>query len=142
MATLSKPQTNHVQTPLLRRLLATETTRQNAHDSVDEVAEALSLLLNTRRGSVAACPEYGLPDFNEFTHMPSQLLKTLERILVQAIATYEPRLREVKVMGTMDEDQPDRMCFHINGLMRLGQEQLRVHYRSVLTPEGRVWVKP
>lgn len=129
------------QAPLLRRLLM-ETPEPISHsDWVRYVAESLSKLLNARQGAACACKDYGLPDFNELTHTPMQLIKILERSMVVAINTYEPRLHQVKVVGMMDEDFPDRMRFSIYGVLILGEEHHQVSYQSVMTPGGRVVVK-
>ena len=129
------------QAPLLRRLLM-EAPRPISHsDWVRYVAESLSKILNARQGGACSCKDYGLPDFNELTHTPMQLIKILERSMVMAINTYEPRLTQVKVTGMMDADFPDRMRFSIYGVLILGEEKHHVSYQSIMTPGGRLIVK-
>lgn len=127
--------------PLVKRLTLGREKRISHSDWSKYVAEALANLLNTRQGSAAASVDYGLPDFNELTHTPMQLIKAIERSILKAIVTYEPRLKEVVVMGMMDEEVPDRLRFNINGMLEMGGERYQVNYQSVLTPGGRVIVK-
>lgn len=136
-----QPKKHYHQTPLLKRLQQERPKRMSHSDWVYYVAEALGYLLNARHGAAPACECYGLPDFNEFTHTPGQMLKNIERNMLKAIEMYEPRLKQVKVLGVMDEEFPDRMRFSISGVLALGDEQYRVNYQSLMTPGGRVVVK-
>jgi type VI secretion system protein len=129
------------QAPLLQRLLINMPGRISHSDWVCYVAESLSKLLNARQGAACSCKDYGLPDFNELTHMPAQLIKMLERSMLQTINTYEPRLSQVRVMGRLDEEFPDRIRFSIYGVLTLGEEKHHVSYQSVMTPGGRMIVK-
>jgi type VI secretion system lysozyme-like protein len=132
-----QPKKHNQQAPLMKRLLQGSNKRISHSDWTHYVAESLGLLLNTRQGSAAASSQYGLPDFNELTHTPAQLIKHLECSMVKAIATYEPRLKQVKVLGEVDEEIPDRLRFNIHGVLELGIEKYPVNYQSVLTPGGR-----
>ncbi len=61
------------------------------------ILEHVLVLLNTRQGSSALDPSYGLPDLTDLTHNVPEGVPALQRMIVEAIQRYEPRLKSVHV---------------------------------------------
>jgi type VI secretion system protein len=62
-----------------------------------DICQHLSRLLNARQGSLAALPDYGLPDFlSVFRQLPEGLNDFL-KMIKHCIERYEPRLKNIRV---------------------------------------------
>ena len=61
------------------------------------ILEHLLVLLNTRHGSCSMDPGYGLPDLTDLAHNVPEGIPALQRMIVDAIQRYEPRLQAVSV---------------------------------------------
>ena len=63
----------------------------------DSICIHLDLLLNTRRGTLAHLPEYGVPPMSAFyAEYPDSMLQ-LQQVLEKLIRDYEPRLGRPRV---------------------------------------------
>jgi len=88
----------------LSRLDATGVQATRALDEYDSIVNHLRVLLNARRGSSPACPDFGIPDFSDLVHQFPSAIQTLQRAIREAIMTYEPRLRQVTVRHVPSDD--------------------------------------
>jgi len=62
-----------------------------------QIQTHLMQLLNTRQGSVAYLPDYGMPDLNEiYQQLPESLGFLIENVK-KLIERYEPRLNQITV---------------------------------------------
>lgn len=108
------------------------------------VRRDLEWLLNTRR--VAEMPEenlhdlnrsvyvYGLPDISSVSLSSRGEQERLLRAIERSIATFEPRLRDVKVIPIRDKDQGkvQRLDFRIEGLLMMDPAPEAVTFDTVL----------
>jgi type VI secretion system lysozyme-like protein len=126
------------QAPLFRRLQAEVCRAMSSADWIAVVAESVALILNTRQGMVASCLDYGLPDFHALLQAPRQLVHYLEEQIASTLRSYEPRLKDIEVRGSWDQEVPERLCFSIQAFLEVRQERYPVHYRSVLWPGSKL----
>jgi type VI secretion system protein len=70
-------------------------------------------LLNTRAGSVATVPDYGLTDFNDVAQQHSDLPGTVATEVADLIRRYEPRLSDIAVTPHPSPDNPSGLRFTV-----------------------------
>lgn len=103
----------------------------------DPVRVHLSLLLNSRRGSVEHLPDYGLPDVSSFYSEYPASLGQLRSLVEQLIKKYEPRLANVRVRLLETNVKEFRASFLIAGDVEVLGERVAVQYRTTITSSGR-----
>ncbi len=113
----------------------------NVNKAADSVLTHLRNMLNTRQGSVPTLPDYGLPDFNDIASNFPDAIFELRRVIKQSIDNYEPRLSQVKVDYTRDDDKPLSMRYEITAQLSLGGENANVWFETTLDSQGRVKVR-
>lgn len=101
------------------------------------VLDNMQRILNSRAGTLAHLPDYGLPDMTKILQgMPGtahQLMGTLSAVLLK----YEPRLKKIEVL-LLEQIRPGELRYAIDaelkgvGLVRYGTEFM---------PEGRVLLR-
>lgn len=101
------------------------------------VLDNMQRILNTRAGTLAHLPDYGMPDMTKILQgMPGtahQLMGTLSAVLLK----YEPRLKKIEVL-LLEQTRPGELRYAIDaelkgvGLVRYGTEFM---------PEGRVLLR-
>lgn len=101
------------------------------------VLDNMQRILNSRAGTLAHLPDYGLPDMTKILQgMPGtahELITTLSAVLLK----YEPRLSKINVV-MQEQIRPGELRYAIDaelkgvGLVRYGTEFL---------PEGRVLIR-
>lgn len=101
------------------------------------VLDNLQRILNTRAGSIAHIPDYGLPDMTRILQgMPGtahQLLSTFSTVLLK----YEPRLKRINV-ALLEQTMPGELRYAIDAeLTEIGL----VRYGTEFKPEGRVLLR-
>ncbi len=104
-------------------------------DVVESIGENLRVLLNTKTGSSATVPDFGITDFADIVHdVPGSVTKIQDSIRATIIA-YEPRLRNVVVRFVPGED-PLRLSFEVSA--RLADDKRRsVRFETSLEAGGR-----
>jgi len=68
-------------------------------DLLRSVQIHLAQLLNTRQGSLAYLPDYGLPDLGDIYQALPQSISTLVKIIEKVIHKYEPRILNLCVLS-------------------------------------------
>ncbi|GFO69527.1 hypothetical protein GMLC_31060 [Geomonas limicola] len=133
---------------LLERLssLEREPLRREGLDRarlIDSVVRHLSLILNTRQGSVPAAAGFGMPDFQEFLQGYPQSVRELETEIRRTIERYEPRLQSVQVAFLPQNDDPLKLHFQISASLKgvEGRDSTRVCMETVVGAAGRFSVK-
>jgi type VI secretion system protein len=58
------------------------------------IIDHLTLLLNTRRGSIDHLPEYGLPDISGIYQNMPESIGVLKKAMKETIEEYEPRMKK------------------------------------------------
>ena len=74
------------------------------------IAENLTMVLQTRRGSVLHLPDFGIPDILQEYFEAGRSLDSLREKIRETILKYEPRISEVKVQ----KDSFDQTNMHIS----------------------------
>ena len=111
------------QVSLLDRLLFTVNPRAIAGMTPDaqarqSIVRHLTLLFNTRKGSVPIDPDYGLSDMNNIAG--SLAVGTSEQIcaeLIQQIERYEPRLSRPKITAAPEHTEIISLKYELNALL-------------------------
>lgn len=100
-------------------------TAPPAERRVRSVVSHLGHLFNTRRGSLAHLPDYGLPDVAEvYRDMPDSV-EPLRLAIREVIERYEPRLRRVRVEQGETDLNSMRLVFIVSG-QTPGGERIRL----------------
>ncbi len=109
----------------------------------DAVREQLVLLLNTKRGSLAHLPRFGIPDLSEFyTGFPGSL-GALRDAIQESIELYEPRLAGPRVVLTDKSVHEFAATFLIEGTISApGTPPKPVSFRTQVTSLGFGKVEP
>ena len=101
------------------------------------VLDNLQRILNSRSGTLAHLPDYGLPDMTKILQgMPGtahELMGTLSAVLLK----YEPRLKKITVV-LLEQKVPGELRYAIDAELKgLGL----VRYGTEFMPEGRVLLR-
>ncbi|UVC28852.1 type VI secretion system baseplate subunit TssE [Pantoea sp. SOD02] len=101
------------------------------------VLDNMQRILNSRAGSLAHLPDYGLPDMTRILQgMPGtahQLMHTLSGVLLK----YEPRLKRIDVV-MLEQTQPGELRYAIDAELK---DVGLVRYGTAFMPEGRVLIR-
>jgi type VI secretion system protein len=95
----------------------------------------LSTLLNTRQGSSALDPAYGLPDIIDITHNIPSAIPALQRLIVEAIQRYEPRLSHILVRSSTVHADALSLSFDVSAQL-VGAGPFR--FQTTLSAGGQV----
>ncbi|NIF25148.1 type VI secretion system baseplate subunit TssE [Pantoea sp. Tr-811] len=101
------------------------------------VLNNLQRILNSRAGTLAHLPDYGLPDMGTVLQgLPASAHGVMNDI-VGTLRRYEPRLREVRI-ALLPQSQPGHLEYALDVLIEGGA---RATFATTLAPEGRVLVR-
>ena len=99
----------------------------------------LNYLFNTRAGSLAHMPDYGLPDITEiYRDIPDSIVK-LQGAIKHAAEKYEPRLRRVRVQHQKTDPYSMRLVFLVTGELHNRQ---KVHFETTFSSNESPRVEP
>lgn len=115
--------------------------RQDTGQRVESVVLHLQKMLNSRQGTTLMDKAYGMPDFTEIAALFPDSLRDIERSIAETIERYEPRLSQVKVNFVSQDNQSLSLCFHIQGVMATGKEDMTVHLESSIDASGKTMIK-
>lgn len=107
----------------------------------DSVLSHLDKIMNTREGSCAANPDYGLPDFNDLVHRFPDAIYELRRAIKRCIEKFEPRLTRVKVSYAPDDNNPIHLRFEITANLVIDGQISHVLYETTLDSDGRARIR-
>jgi type VI secretion system protein len=79
------------------------------------VISHLNHLFNTRRGSLAHLPDYGLPDVAEIYRDIPDSVEPMRLAIKEAVERYEPRLRRVRVEAGESDPHAMHLVFIVSG---------------------------
>lgn len=89
-------------------------------EKADSIARHLRCLFNSRRGSVAHLPLYGLPDISQiYQELPDSLYGFIEAIR-ETVIQYEPRLSHVRVSPVPIQNEDCVIHIRISGVLAAG----------------------
>lgn len=106
------------------------------------IIDNLSRLFNTRRGSLAHLPDYGLPDITQVYRDLPYSIDGLRAAIKEVVEKYEPRLRRVRVEKhekTTDEHFDMHVSFIVTGVLLKGQ---KVQFQTTFTSNELAHVTP
>ena len=103
------------------------------------IMDHLNRMFNTRAGSLAHLPEYGLPDISEiYRRLPDGMTELRDAIRL-TVEKYEPRLRRVKVVEREREKGDIRLSYLITAEFAEGGA---VRFQTTFTGTGNSSVSP
>ncbi|XCN73059.1 MAG: type VI secretion system baseplate subunit TssE [Candidatus Electrothrix aestuarii] len=109
-------------------------------DATRSVLRHLSRLLNTRQGSVATLPDYGVPDL---TNVPGdsvqEIRENIEQILQKIVQKYEPRLSRIRMIMNQNDKDPFALRFRIEAVLT-EQENVPVTFETVISTDGHIGI--
>jgi len=108
---------------------------------IESVSRHLQVMLNTRQGNSQTVPDYGTTDFSDVAR-GYQSVRVVQEEIRRSIEKYEPRLRDIQVNFTPDEDQPFTLHFDIAATIVLEDGERTTMFQSVLESNGEVKVRP
>lgn len=101
------------------------------------VLDNLQRILNSRAGSLAHLPDYGLPDMTLILQGMPGTVHQLKTTLATTLLKYEPRIQDINVV-ILEQTRPGELRYaieaelHDGGLVRFGTEFM---------PEGKVLLR-
>lgn len=104
-----------------------------AYRRLRSIVDNLSRLFNTRRGSIAHLPDYGLPDISQVYRDLPYSIDGLREAIKQVVEKYEPRLRRARVeqQQAQGANFDMRVTFIVSGELREGQKvQFQTTFKS------------
>lgn len=113
----------------------------DASVAVQSIVEYLQILMNTREGSVAARPDFGLPDFNDMVASFPDAVPAIARAIKKQIDEFEPRLRNVVVRHVPDPDRPLTLAYRIRAELSVSSNEAPITLETIFGSDGAVRVQ-
>lgn len=85
----------------------------NLDEILISIRRNISDVLNTRMGEALSCPSLGLIDFNDATLKVTDLSTTIRVAIKQCLDVYEPRLKNIKILASLDSFEASALRFKI-----------------------------
>ena len=110
----------------------------DADVELNSILKYIQNILSTKQGSAIISYDFGIPDVTNF-HDKSygEYIKEMEESLTKTILTYEPRLKNVKVIYDKQEERTTLLHFKIEAQLR-NFEDIDVVFETVINPDGKV----
>jgi type VI secretion system protein len=125
---------------LLDRLTASQGPSRATRDDHAAILAHLRVLLNTRHGDCATCPDFGIPDFTDCLHnLPGGLLQ-LQTALQDTIARYEPRLTQISVRAVEVDSSSLVLHFEVSARLAGAADKQVLRFATRIVRGGRVAV--
>ena len=91
----------------------------------------LGRLFNTRRGTLAHVPEFGLPDLSDVSRAAPAEVERVRRAIRESVERFEPRLRRVRVDRDMSDPSSPYLVFLLSAEIELlGKVQFQTTIRA------------
>ncbi|MCA6220126.1 type VI secretion system baseplate subunit TssE [Photorhabdus antumapuensis] len=101
------------------------------------VLNNMQRILNSRAGSLAHLPDYGLPDLNTILQALPASSQRLVTTIEQTLLTYEPRLKQIRVT-LLPQLEPAHLRYDIKAELKgVGL----VRFSTEFVPEGQVLIR-
>jgi type VI secretion system protein len=101
------------------------------------VLDNLQRILNSRAGTLAHLPDYGLPDMGQILQGLPGSAHTLMRAMEDTLVKYEPRLATVHI-ESLEQALPGHLEYRLDVRLKSGRQ---VTFGTTLAPEGKVLVR-
>jgi len=91
----------------------------------------LGRLFNTRRGTLAHVPEFGLPDLSDVSRAVPAEVESVRRAIRESVERLEPRLRRVRVDRDVSDPSSPYLVFLLSAEIELfGKVQFQTTIRA------------
>jgi len=91
----------------------------------------LGRLFNTRRGTLAHVPEFGLPDLSDVSRAVPAEVESVRRAIRESVERFEPRLRRVRVDRDVSDPSSPYLVFLLSAEIELfGKVQFQTTIRA------------
>jgi type VI secretion system protein len=117
---------------------APRTTQQNERQILSSVLDHLAKMLNTRRGNAPVAPDYGIPDIVDMVHSFPVSIRIMEQAIRNTIEKYEPRLNNVRVRHSSNEEEVFSLHFEVTATLESGNS---VWFETKVDSSGEVQVR-
>ncbi|HEF4763000.1 TPA: type VI secretion system baseplate subunit TssE [Pseudomonas putida] len=101
------------------------------------VLDNVQRILNSRAGSIAHLPDYGLTDMGQILQGLPGTAHTLMRTIQDTLLKYEPRLASIGI-ELLPQMQPGHLEYALQVQLKSGKT---VTFGTTLAPEGKVLVR-
>ena len=101
------------------------------------VLDNLQRILNSRAGSLAHLPDYGLPDMTLILQGMPGTVHELKTTLAATLLKYEPRIQDISVV-ILEQAQPGELRYAIEAELHDGE---LVRFGTEFMPEGKVLLR-
>lgn len=101
------------------------------------VLDNMQRILNSRAGTLAHLPDYGIPDMTKILQGMPGTAHTLMTTLSDVLLKYEPRLQSIAVV-LLDQEIPGELRYTVDAELRgIGL----VRYGTEFMPEGKILIR-
>ena len=91
----------------------------------------LGRLFNTRRGTLAHVPEFGLPDLSDVSRAAPAEVESVRRAIRESVERFEPRLRRVRVDRDVSDPSSPYLVFLLSAEIEMfGKVQFQTTIRA------------
>lgn len=101
------------------------------------VLDNMQRILNSRAGTLAHLPDYGLPDMGQVLQGLPATAHGLMRTLQETLTRYEPRLKTVNIQ-LLPQTQPGHLEYSLDVQLKSGRQ---VTFGTTLAAEGKILVR-
>jgi len=126
---------------LLDRIAAEHASGTRPIDTYESVVENLRAVLNSRQGGSSAAPEFGVPDFTDTMHALPHGSAELSEALRRTVAAFEPRLTNITVRPSPDQEPGTSLRFAISARLVETTSKRVVRFETSFRSGGRIHVE-
>jgi type VI secretion system protein len=101
------------------------------------VLDNMQRILNSRAGTLAHLPDYGLPDMGQILQGLPATAHGLMRSMQETLTRYEPRLTAVNIQ-LLPQTQPGHLEYSLDVQLKSGRQ---VMFGTTLAAEGKILVR-
>lgn len=101
------------------------------------VLDNMQRILNSRAGTLAHLPDYGLPDMGQILQGLPATAHGLMRTMQETLTRYEPRLTAVNIQ-LLPQTQPGHLEYSLDAQLKSGRQ---VMFGTTLAAEGKILVR-
>lgn len=95
----------------------------------EDIRQAISIILSTRKGERVMRPEFGCDIYNfMFGTMDYTSIHLMEEAVLEALIRWEPRIRNIQVQGLPAQDEKGVVEFHIRYTVRTTNNMYNLVY--------------
>ena len=106
--------------------------------TVWSIRNHLKVLFNSKQGTIAHLPDYGLPDVSVIYKDFPGSLDGMRKAIAHAISKYEPRLENVSVILVDREDQIFHATYLVSASLVKSSGEGDIKFHTRITSDGRM----